>query len=155
MPVLLKKPPPSVRAAYARAVARGVQAGAAAFLVSVVVEVFIAPLQIHHFGRVSVVGPLATVVFLAPVTLLQGLALAASLDLSVPAGPIGAVLALASSATREGIALAGAVAPDPVVLPNPVPVLYYGGVAMVCSCPRRWVAWVVGASCVILSFLVG
>ena len=42
----------------------------AAFVISMAVEVLIAPLQIHHFGRVSLVGPLATVLFLAPVSAL-------------------------------------------------------------------------------------
>jgi competence protein ComEC len=124
------------RRAWARPWWRCMEGAAAAFVMSVVVEVFIAPVQIHHFGRISVVGPLATVVFLVPVTLLQGMSLAASFDLPWVGGWIAAALAWASVTTRDAIVAAGAVAPDPVALPHVHEGLYYGTMAGVLAIAR-------------------
>ena len=120
----------STHRAWMRPLLQSARGAAGAFIVSVAVEVFIAPLQIHHFGRISVVGPFATVVFLVPVTVLQAMSLAASFDLPWVGEWIAAALAWASVATRDAIVVAGALAPDPVELPRVNWLLYYGAIGI-------------------------
>jgi competence protein ComEC len=126
-----------------------------AFVMSLAVEVFIAPLQIHHFGQVSVVGPLATVAFLVPVTIVQVLALAASFDLPAIGGGVMSLLSWASGVTRDAIVAVGAVAPAPIVLPQPHWVAYYAAVCVVCARPRRVAAWSAAVVLGVLAFLGG
>lgn len=156
LPAQLLRSPAASLPAWRRVVVRCVQGGTMAFLVSLAVEVFIAPLQLHHFGRASVVGPLATVVFAFPVTLLQGLALAASIGWPAPVSDALAMsLAWASSATRDAIVGVGSFAPKPVAIPEPQCIVYYAAVLVVCARPRRAWAWCVAATGIALAFIVG
>lgn len=140
MPVALLRPATSA-SRWRRALHACARGAASAFVVSVAVEVFIAPLQIHHFGRISVVGPLATVVFLLPVSIVQGLALAASFDLPAVGGGVVWLLSWASDVTRDAILAAASLAPDPVALETPRGVAYYAAIGVVCWRPRTWWAW--------------
>jgi competence protein ComEC len=155
MPASLLRSPRATDPAWRRAWARCAQGATIAFVVSLVVEVFIAPLQLHHFGQISVVGPLATVVFLVPVTVLQGMALAASFGLPVVGVPSAASLAWAASATRDAIVFAGTTAPQPLALPEPHWAWYYAAVFVVCAQPRRALAWAMAAVGIALSFICG
>jgi ComEC/Rec2-related protein len=155
MPNVLLRPAPSDAPPWLRATRRCAQGAVAAFVIGVAVEVFIAPLQIHHFGRVSLVGPLATVLFLVPVSALQGLALAAVVGLPGLGGPLAGTLAWLSSATRDAIVTAGTIAPDPVAFSPPSWLLYYGAICVVCAAPRRRAAWVVAGVVIGLAFAVG
>ncbi|HXV13232.1 MAG TPA: ComEC/Rec2 family competence protein [Candidatus Krumholzibacteria bacterium] len=155
LPSALLRSPPARAPLWRRAGIRAGQGAAIAFMVSLVVEVFIAPLQVHHFGRISVVGPLATVVFLIPVTVLQGMALAASFGLPVVGEPLAALLAWASRATCEAIVLAGTTAPEPLEAPEPHWFWYYAAVLVVCARPRRAVAWAMAAAGIALSLRLG
>jgi ComEC/Rec2-related protein len=155
MPGVLLHPASATAPVWLRTLRRCGQGAAAAFLISLAVEAFIAPLQIHHFGRVSVVGPLATVLFLVPVSALQGLALAAAAGIPGLGEALAVALAWLSSATRDAIVAAGTMAPDPVVLPPPNWLLYYGGAWVACVAPRRRAAWVIAAGVIGLAFAVG
>ncbi len=156
MPARLLRPPAASHPAWRRALARAAQACAVAFFVSVVVEAFIAPLQLHHFGRASAVGPVATVVFLFPVTLLQGLALAASFAWPAPFGDaLSSALAWCAVATRDAIVAAGALAPKPVALPEPNALLYYAAFALVVARPKSRAAWLAAALAAAAAFAVG
>ncbi len=155
IPASLLRSPPATCPAWRRVLVRGGQGAAIAFLVSLVVEVFIAPIQIHHFGRISMVGPLATVVFLLPVTILQGTALAASFGVPVVGEPLVVWLAWAASATRDAIVLAGTVAPKPVALPEPHWVAYYAAVLVACARPRGTLTWGIAGVAAAASFLLG
>lgn len=126
---LVRAPAPS-QPRWRRVLIRFGRGAAAAFVVSLVVEVFIAPLQLHHFGRISVVGPVATVVFMAPVSILQVMALAASVDLPLVHNPLAAALAWSSSATRDAIVAAGSLAPHPIAVPRPAWLVYYAAIAV-------------------------
>lgn len=156
MPARLLRSPAALRPAWRRIVARCGQGAAMAFFVSLVVEVFIAPLQLHHFGRLSAVGPLATAAFAFPVTLLQGLALFASMGWWSPvSAALATSLAWASSLTREAIVGVGGFAPKLVAIPEPQWIVYYAAVVVVCARPRSALAWAVGALGLALSFLLG
>ncbi len=140
LPAVLVRTPAPAWPAWRRALVRGGQAAAAAFIVSLVVEAFIAPLQLHHFGRMSVVGPLATVVFMLPVSMLQVMALVASFGLPAIDQPLATALAWASAATRDAIVAVGALAPAPIELASPNWPLYYATLWVVCFLVRR-VPW--------------
>ena len=134
------------------AIARSV---AVAFLISLGVEVFIAPLQLHHFGSLSVVGPVATVVFLVPLTaILLASAPVAACATILPVGEwMARALAAVSTATIDLIAACGRLAPAPLRLPEPDPWLYYAGLALAFRFRRRPLAWVTGAGLMVLAFL--
>jgi competence protein ComEC len=153
LPAALSRPA-AAGSRWRRALLACARAAATAFVVSVAVEVFIAPLQAHHFGRVSVVGPLATVAFLAPVSIVQGLALAASFDLPIVGGSIAWLLSWASGITRDAIVAASSFAPAPVALAPPQWAVYYAAVCVVCWRPRVWGAWGVAAVGVAVAFLL-
>jgi ComEC/Rec2-related protein len=125
-----------------------------AFVLSVAVEVFIAPLQLHHFHCLSVAGPLATVVFFLPVTLvLLGSVPVAVLSAAMPAleWP-GWVLGGLSTATTEAIVACGHAVPPPVAIPEPRPWLYYGALFLAWRMRRHRAAWVAAAALLALSF---
>jgi competence protein ComEC len=131
-------------AGVVRRVSRRVVTGmAGAVVISLAVELVIAPLQFHHFGRVSLVGPLATALFVLPVTLVQVLAMLGAALGGLPLVGDGALacLTLASRATTAGILAAARVAPDPLVWAGPRVVLYYAGLALVWYFPGRRRAW--------------
>jgi predicted membrane metal-binding protein len=128
---------------------------AAAFVTSVAVEVFIAPLQLHHFGVLSVVGPVATVVFFIPVTVvLLGAAPVAALSALMPAHEWpGAALGGISGLTSGLIVTCGRAAPPLLAMPEPDPWLYYGGVMLGWRLRHRRAGWALAAALVALSFL--
>lgn len=155
LPASLVRPPARGLPAWRRVLARAGQGAAAAFAISLVVEAFIAPLQLHHFGRMSVVGPVATVVFMLPVSMLQIMALLASFGVPAIDAPLASALAWGSVATRDGIVAAGGLAPAPVGIPVPNWTLYYMALWAVCVLHRhRWVWWA-GAAGIGLSFWLG
>lgn len=126
---------------------RGGVALAGALVISVAVEIVIAPLQFHHFGQVSVAGPPATALFVIPVTFVQVLAMAATACSAVPV--IGdllmAFLAGSSRALIAAVHAAAAAAPDPIVMAGPRATLYYVALAIAWRFPRRRAAWAVAA----------
>ncbi|HEX6790134.1 MAG TPA: ComEC/Rec2 family competence protein [Candidatus Krumholzibacteria bacterium] len=128
---------------------------AAAFVMSVAVELFIAPLQLHHFGALSVVGPVATVLFFVPVTVvLLGATPVVGLALVLPAQEWpGAVLARLSTLTTSAVVACGRLAPPLQALPEPNPWLYYGGLLLGWRFRRRPVAWAAAAALLAAAFL--
>ncbi len=127
----------------------------AAFVMSLAVEVFIAPLQLHHFGALSVVGPAATVAFFVPVTLiLVGAAPMVALVAVLPGSEWpGSALGAVSALTTGMIEACGRAAPPLFTLAAPSPWLYYGGLLVGWRFRRRPAAWGVAAAMVALSFL--
>jgi competence protein ComEC len=145
--------PAMSRGARALALARGTIVGA--FVLSVAAEAFVAPLQLSHFGGVSAVGPVATVIFLVPVSavLLGALGAALFADVQGIGEPTVRALELASEWTCAGAVRLARVVPDLIALPSPRPLLYYGGVALAwAGRGRRWV-WPWGAAAVIASLV--
>jgi ComEC/Rec2-related protein len=128
-----------------------------AFVMSLAVEVFIAPLQLHHFRSLSAVGPVATVMFFMPVTLmLLGAVPVALIAALAPAheGP-GQLLGMLSVATTNAILWCGRVTPGLIHVPEPNPWLYYGALAGIWRWRRRPASWVLGAGLLGLSFVLG
>ncbi len=154
LPNALIRPPRSSRPRSVRTAIRMGQGAAVAFIASVAVEIFIAPLQLHHFGQLSVVGPVATVVFLLPVTILQGLALAASLPLPALEHATTPVLIRLSTTLLDAIVVAGHVAPQPVAAGPPNVLIYYASTVVLWRWPTRWPAWVVAVMGLLLSWWV-
>jgi ComEC/Rec2-related protein len=126
----------------------------AAFLMSLAVEVFIAPLQLHHFGAFSVVGPAATVAFFVPVTLiLVGAApMVALADLLPAAEWPGHALGAFSALTTGMMEACGRASPALFAVKSPCAWLYYGGLLVAWRFRRRRVAWAAAAAMVALSF---
>jgi len=129
---------------------------ASAFVVSLAVEVFIAPLQLHHFKSLSMVGPVATVVFFVPVTLvLLGALPVAALAAVVPAQEWpGYLLGTFSLATTRAILACGKVAPDALALPEPNAWIYYAGLVVGWKLRRRPLGWMTAILLVVLAFVV-
>ena len=153
LPKALVRPPSSTRPRWVRIGTRTGQGAAVAFIVSAGIELFIAPLQLHHFGQLSVVGPVATVAFLVPVSIVQALSLAASFDLPAVGGSVAWLLSWASGVTRDAIVAASSFAPEPVALAPPQWVAYYAAVCVVCWRPRAWGTWGVAATGIAIAFL--
>jgi ComEC/Rec2-related protein len=110
-----------------------------AFIMSLAVEIFIAPLQLHHFGSLSAAGPIATVLFFIPVTVvLLGAVPVALLAALVPAHEWpGQMLGAFSLATTRAIVECGRIMPGPFHVPEPNPFVYYG----VLVAGWRWRSW--------------
>ena len=138
----------------ARLLGRMLRPLAAAFALSLAVELFIAPLQLHHFGSLSPVGPLATVVFFVPVTVvLAGALPVAVLVALVPAHEWpGGALGWLSTRTEDLIVACGRIAPGTVGLPEPSPWLYYGGILLGWHFRRRRAAPIIAAALIALAF---
>ena len=126
-----------------------------AFLLSIAVELFIAPLQLYHFHMLSAVGPVATVVFFVPVTLvLLGAAPVAALTAFLPAGEWpGSVLGAMTTWTNELIVACGRLAPAPLEISGPSPWLYYGGLFLGWRLRRRPAAWALAGALMATAFL--
>ncbi|HET6348431.1 MAG TPA: ComEC/Rec2 family competence protein, partial [Candidatus Krumholzibacteria bacterium] len=127
-----------------------------AFVLSLAVELFIAPLQLHHFHAVSAVGAIATVLFFVPVSLvLLGAAPVAVLAACVPGREWpGVPLRLLSVLTTHAMTAGGRVAPGLLVLPEPNLWLYYGGLALAWRMRRRRGAWLPGAVMAVAAFVI-
>jgi len=125
-----------------------------AFVLSLAVEVFIAPLQIHHFRTISIAGPVATVVFFVPVTLvLLGAVPVALLAAIAPAQEWpGQILGTLSVTTTEAILLCGHHTPGPFMPPEPNPWIYYGALLVGWRLRRRPVGWITAGMLIALSF---
>jgi len=156
LPVLRRRARP--RASWpARAGASLARGAGNAFVLSAAVELFIAPLQIHHFGSISLVGPLATVIFLLPVTtiLLASIPVAALSPLPVIHDLLAGALAAASRWTTDLVIAAGTRAPAPVALEAPHPAVYYAALALMWRWRGRWYGWLAGVGGIAASFLIG
>jgi competence protein ComEC len=154
LPLVHARPQPG-RSLLARWARGSVKSLAAAFVLSVAVELFIAPLQLHHFHALSAVGPVATVLFLFPVTLiLLGSAPVAVLGALAPAAEWpGSLLGAVSTLTSEAVVACGRLAPSVLALPEPRPWLYYGALALAWRFRRRRPAWLLAAAMLALSFV--
>jgi competence protein ComEC len=143
--------------AWARAAAGAARSVRNALVVSAAVEAFIAPLQIHHFGAVSAVGPLATVAFLVPVTvvLLAAIPVAVMPPWVPLADESARALAALSAWTVDLVGAVGVRAPALVALDRPHAVLYYAALAAAWRWRRRWYGWVLGLGGLAAAFAIG
>jgi ComEC/Rec2-related protein len=110
--------------------------------VSGFVQLWVAPILLATFGGVSVVAPLATVVFVVPIVLTLALSAAAASLAAVPWGVGSAVFSgLGWVTTIFEWALRNAVAcsPSPVAFPAPYLVLYYVGMWVVVRGGNLWI----------------
>ena len=125
-----------------------------AFILSLAVEIFILPLQLHHFHTLSTVGPIATVIFFVPVTvvLLAAVPVAALAALAPAAEWPGRALGWFSLVTTRAILACGHLTPGPFAIPQPNPWLYYGALVLAWKCRRRRPGLVVAAAGIALSF---
>ena len=154
LPKTLVRPPSPTRPRWMRMGIRLAQGGAVAFLVSAAVELFIAPLQLHHFGQLSLAGPIATVVFLLPVTILQGLALAGSIPVPMLEHATTPSLVHLSTTLLDAIVAAGHAAPQPVVATTPNVFLYYAALFVFWMRPAKRRFWSIAGLGLLLSFVV-
>jgi len=126
-----------------------------AFLLSLAVEVFILPLQLHHFHSLSAVGPIATVMFFVPVTVvLLGAVPVAVLSALAPAEEWpGHLLGWLSLTTNRAILATARWTPGPFAIPEPNPWLYYGALVLGWKCRRRPALLALAAGLAALSFM--
>ena len=120
----------------------------ATILMGIGVTVFVAPIQLSHFGEVSLVGPLATWVFATAVAFMLIASLAAIPAADVPY--VGDGLWYVSGWLDQALWWAARVAPDPVELPAPDALAFYAGLALLWKGSRA--GRVVGALLVAASF---
>jgi competence protein ComEC len=126
-----------------------------AFVLSLAVEIFIVPLQLHHFHSLSAVGPIATVLFFIPVTvvLLAAVPVAALAALAPAAEWPGHLLGAFSLVTTRAILACGRLTPGPFVVAQPNPWLYYAALVLAWRYRRRPWAWALGAGLVLAAFV--
>lgn len=126
-----------------------------AFVLSLAVEVFILPLQLYHFHTLSAVGPIATVLFFMPVTivLLAAVPVAALAALVPGAEWPGRLLGLFSLATTRAILACGRWTPGPFAVPEPNPWLYYAALVLAWKYRRRPLLVALAGGLIALSFL--
>lgn len=138
-------------------------AGRAAFWVrsslqvSLAAQLFVTPLIIHYFGRVSLFSPLATLAFLWPVAfLLFASALAASVAIALPSAGAVAFWGLDRAATlfQKTLVASAGVLPGGVSPPAPDAWLYYAGCCVIMLGRGRWRSGIAGAALLVLSFVV-
>jgi hypothetical protein len=123
-------------------------------VLSLAVEIFIAPLQLHHFRTLSAVGPIATVLFFIPVTVVLLAAVpVAALAAFLPAQEWpGHWLGALSLVTTRAILFCGRLTPGPFAVPEPNPWIYYGALCVGWRFRRRMAGWIVCAALIALSF---
>jgi len=100
----------------------------ATILMGLGVTVFVAPIQLSHFGEVSLVGPLATWVFATAVAVMLIASLAAIAAADAPF--VGDALWRASGWLDWALWRAARAAPDPLELPAPDALVFYVGLAL-------------------------
>lgn len=124
------------------------------FVLSLAVEIFIVPLQLHHFRTLSAVGPAATVLFFIPVTLVLLAAVpVAALAAIVPAVEWpGQALGAFSLATTRAILFCGRITPGPFAIPEPNPWIYYAAIYVGWKLRKRAAGWILCAALIALSF---
>ena len=127
----------------------------AAFVLSLAVEVFILPMQLHDFHSLSAVGPIATVLFFMPVTvvLIAAVPVVALAELAPAQEWPGRALGSFSLATTRAILACGRWTPGPFALREPNPWLYYAALVVAWKCRRRPVLVGLAAGLFVLSFL--
>jgi len=100
----------------------------ATILMGIGVTVFVAPIQLAHFGEVSLVGPLATWVFATAVAVMLVGSLVAIAAADIPG--VGDALWRVSGWLDWALWRAARAAPDPLELPAPDAMLFYAGLAL-------------------------
>lgn len=140
-----------------RVVDAGCRAVVGAFVLSAAVEVFIAPLQIHYFDTISAVGPIATVLFFVPVSVVMvgAFVVAACAGTPLVSGPLAHGLEFVSHGTCASAVALARVLPHPIALPEPNILIYYGGVTVAWAGRRRRWIWPWGIVAMVASFFVG
>jgi competence protein ComEC len=123
-------------------------------MVSISAQLFVAPIIIACFERVSVMSPLATLIFVVPVAVvLGGSALCAGLSSLWPAAaqPCFWVLERFLMGFGAVVDWASAVTPDRVAMPFPDIYLYYAGLAVLYHANVRKRTRVVGIALVVIA----
>ncbi len=108
-------------------------------VVSVYVQVFITPLLIHHFGRLSTVSPIATLVFFPFVFVVLFLSLLCALSgllSGIAASLLAPLLELTSGAFRWLLLFSGDISPPLIHVPSADVILYCTGVMLI-WCSRK------------------
>lgn len=125
------------------------------FVLSLAVEIFILPLQIYHFHSLSAAGPIATVLFYIPVTvvLLAAVPVIALVALLPGEEWPGRALGLFSVATNRAVLACGRLLPGPLHVPLPDPWLYYAALVLAWKYRRHPTMLAVAAGLLVLSFL--
>lgn len=126
--------------------------------VSLAAQLLVTPLIIHYFGRVSLVAPLATLVFLWPVAfLLMFSGLAAVVAVALPwANPVVmAGLDRVTTLFQTTLVTIAEAVPGVVSLPAPNSWLYYGGLCLFIPARGRRGLRAAGTLVVVLSFVAG
>lgn len=121
----------------------------ATVLMGIGVTVFVAPIQLAHFGEVSLVGPLATWVFATAVAVMLVASLAAIPLAGVPS--VGDGLWYLSGWLDGALRGASVISPEPVNLPVPEPLIFYTGLAA-CWWGRGHARWM-GAVLAVVAFI--
>jgi competence protein ComEC len=122
--------------------------------VSAVVQVWVSPILLANFNGVSVVAPVATLLFVTPVIVLLGATAttaAVALISAAVAGPLFTLLAWLSDLFRHALMLAVAWSPALAKMPMPNLLLFYSGLWIATVVRRRlWITFA-GIGVVILS----
>jgi competence protein ComEC len=126
--------------------------------VSVAAQLAVTPVLIHYFDRVSVLAPIATLVFVFPVAfvlLFSGFA-AISSTLVPVAGPVlFAVLDRSVAMLERSVVVSANLIPATVSPPAPEPWLYYAGLAFLAYARGHAGRKIAGWSLLAISFVVG
>lgn len=124
--------------------------------VSGFVQLWVAPILLTSFGGISIVAPVATVLFVAPVVITLALSAAAAILATLPFGVgagvfecLGWVTALFEGALRIGVAYS----PSPAELPVPAGALFYGGMWAAIRGGKLWIT-VVGVLATAAAFVI-
>jgi len=138
------------------AAGRPVNYVAATIYVGIIVQMFLAPLLIHHFGRFSVVSPVATLVFFPFVFVVLFLSILCALCAilcPVLGDCLAAVLSPVSGTFTHMLLLAKSLSPSLVHLPPAQPLAYCAGFTMIWLSKRRKWKIFAGATLIVASFL--
>jgi competence protein ComEC len=123
--------------------------------ISAVVQVVLAPVLLSYFGRLSLVAPLTTVVFVVPVMIVMALS-AVAIVVTALSATLGtfcyALLQRTIVAFEALLALAVELVPPPIEIPAPDVLLYYTGFALMWYATRRW-GRLIGVGFIALSWL--
>ena len=126
--------------------------------VSVAAQLIVTPVLIHYFDRVSVLAPIATLVFVFPVAfvlLFSGFAAISSVLVPVVGPVLFAVLDRVVAMLEQSVVVSASLVPGTVSPPPPEPCLYYAGLAFLAYARGHTGRKVAGWSLLAVSFAIG
>ncbi len=127
-------------------------------VVSLAAQLFVTPIILHYFGSMSLMSPVATLVFVLPIAFVliySAVTVFASIVVPAAGGLLFAGLDRASTLFQAALVASAEKVPGTLSLAAPDPWVFYGGLTLYVLARGRRSRKAAGISLVVLSFVIG